>query len=364
MIEAIARAAERWRAPAFPPRLRAARRISERMAYSMPMVEFALDALFGSVTQESLERAIAAEIAGVDPEPAGRVAVISSRTTIGVAIVPALFAIAAGCDVLVKDREDGLVAAFFETLRKQASIDDARDDGEFRAETWDGASGTRDLSQFDVVVAFGANETLEAISRSVPPRTRFIAYGPKASVGYISRDDLGSETDARRIADGAARDLVLYEGEGCLSLHALFIEAGAAVSIESFAAILASAIERAGIAFPIHPARSRDVVARANARDLATFRGTLFASNSDASFLLEAGSPDRAPAFLPRVLAIHAVASPEEMHAYLERHRIPIECCAGRVGVRFGEMQTPSLLYRHGGRPRIAEFVRAAEPAT
>ena len=50
---------------------------------------------------------------------AGSVCVVSSRTTIGVAIVPAVFALCAKCDVLVKDREDGLVRAFFSTLAEE-----------------------------------------------------------------------------------------------------------------------------------------------------------------------------------------------------------------------------------------------------
>jgi acyl-CoA reductase-like NAD-dependent aldehyde dehydrogenase len=374
MISTIADAAERWRNPGFPPRVRAAQRISERLAYGMPMVEFALDSLFGAITAENLASVIASETGDLVTEPIGRVAIISSRTTIGVAIVPAIFAIAAGCEVLVKDREDHLVAKFFATLR-QAQDDTgcpsttrlrryAQDDRGFRAEPWEGASRAQDLSRFDAVVAFGTNETLDAIRRQLPEQTRFIPYGPKASVGYVARDALRSEEAARQIAAGAARDLLLYEGEGCLSLHALFIESGAAVSPESFAALLSDAIERAAIEFPLHPARAHDAVTRMNARDLAAFRGTLLASDRAASYVLEAGSANRPPAFLPRVLPIHTVASREEMRAYLERHGIAIELCAGEDGVSFGQMQRPPLQYRHGGRPRIAEFLRAAEFAT
>jgi acyl-CoA reductase-like NAD-dependent aldehyde dehydrogenase len=367
MISAIAEAARRWSDRSFPPRVLAAQRISDRMAYSAPMVDFALDALFGSITEEGLRETIAAETGGVATEPLGSVAIISSRTTIGVAIVPAIFAIAAGCEVLVKDREDHLVAAFFATLREPVRLGrkrPARGDRAFRAETWDGAGGVQDLSRFDAVVAFGTTETLDAIQRQLPATTRFIAYGPKASIGYVSREHLSSEASVQRIAAGAARDLVLYEGEGCLSLRALFVERGAIISPERFAAFFASAIERAGMDFPLHTARTRDIVSRMNARDLAAFRGTLLASDRDASYVLEAGEPDRAPAFLPRVLALHAVTSHEEMDAYVARHRIPIELRAGEGGVRFGGMQTPPLGYRHGGRPRIAEFARTREFAT
>ena len=66
--------------------------------------------------------------------PLGRVCIVSSRTTIGVAILPAIFALCAKCDVLVKDREDHLVAAFFETLGDElAELRDAA-----TAQTWKG----------------------------------------------------------------------------------------------------------------------------------------------------------------------------------------------------------------------------------
>lgn len=378
-VGAIADAAARWRDADFPPRVRVLPRIVERTGYSEPVVEYALDALFSSITAEGIRGVIAREVAAMrrgrnvfgdaPVEPVGPVAVISSRTTIGVAIVPAIFALCACCDVTVKDREDALVSAFFETLAEE----DSGFESQARAMQWRGESDAHDLSAYAAVVAFGGDASLRAIRARLAPAARLIPYGPKTSIGYVAREALTSETAARAIADGAARDLVLYEGEGCLSLHALFVERGGALSAESFASILAFAIERANIEFPIGK-RDAAVAARvAAARDLALFRGVPCYSNAGASFLLQMGEPDRAPAFLPRVLALHVVDEPNETGLYIKRHRIPIEACAvagerdeihtklGAEGIRiaaFGELQRPPLHVAHGGRPRFAEFIR------
>ena len=344
---AIGDAAARWRDADFPPRVRAQARIVERTHYSLPVVEYALDALFGSITADAILETIAAEIGDRDVQPVGRVAIVSSRTTIGVAIVPAIFAICAGCDVTVKDREDALVGAFFQTLGGHS----------FRAEAWRG--GEHDLTQYDVVVAFGGDEALRAIREQMREDALFIPYGPKASIGYVGREALGDEAAARRIAEAAARDFLLYDGEGCLSLHALFVQRGGAISPQEFARTLASAARGAAVEFPLG-ARSPAQAARVAAlRDAALFRDGPVHSDDEATFVIEMGEPARAPAFAPRVLAVHEVDSSDEMRAYVARHGIDVESCATVDGpIRFGEMQRPALSYRHGGRPRFSEFVR------
>ncbi len=350
--------------------MRALNRVCERTGYSVPVVEYAIDALFSSITLEAIDTVMRGELGSAHVEPVGPVAVVSSRTTIGVAIVPALFALCAGCDVHVKDREDALVTAFFETLAEE----DSRFAVSARASQWCGEAQAHDLRLYAAVVAFGTDETLRAIRAQLAPGARFIPYGPKASIGYVTREALSDSNVTRAISQGAARDLVLYEGQGCLSLHALFVERNATLGPQAFAGLLASAIERANIEFPIGQRDAATEARIATERDLALFRDTVSYSNAQASFLLELGEPDRAPAFLPRVLAVHAVDGPNDMRAYVQRHSLPLEACAvaghrddvfaaaiaagaNRVAA-FGELQRPPLDVKHGGRPRVAEFVR------
>jgi hypothetical protein len=390
IVRAIAGAAERWSDGDFSPRVRLLDAVAARTGYSLPVVEYALDRIFLSLGENAIAETIARELGSLDaldrfvergalPRaralPLGSICIVSSRTTIGVAIFPAIFALCAKCDVLVKDRDDGLVGAFFATLRDE--LDEFETAA--RATTWDGRHEAADLGAFDGVVAFGSDAALAHLRDGVSPAARFIPYGSKASAGYAGRDALATQTGARDVARGAARDLVLYESEGCLSLHALFVERGAAVTPDAFTALLAAEIERAEVEFPLGT-RSADASARlAQRRDLAAFRaasgsGAVY-SDANASYLAVLDPPpSEPPAFLPRALGVHAVDGPDDAAAYLERHRLPLEAFAvagmrddifamavkagaARVAA-FGELQSPALGGYHGGRPRIAEFVR------
>ncbi len=391
IVRAIAHASERWVDPDFPPRVRALDAVCKRTGYSAPVVEYAFDRLFSSLAAPAIEATIARELGSLDvldefagerggPRyralPLGRVCVISSRTTVGVAVVPAVFALCAKCPVLVKDREDALVGAFFSTLAEE--LDELRESAV--AQSWNGESDARNLGEFSAVVAFGDDSTLERIRATLPSATRWIAFGSGVSCGYVAREALNDSGFSQGIAKNAARDLVLYDTEGCLSLHVLFVERGGSLSPADFAAMLARATERAGVEFPASTIEPGRLAAVAGARDLAAFRvaaaqATAAYSNAAASYLTVLDPPcDDPPFFLPRALGIHSVDAPSEAAAYVEHHHLRVEALAVagmrpdvadmalRIGAaritRFGALQAPPPSERHGGRPRIAEFVR------
>ncbi len=354
------------------------------------MVEYALDRLFFPIDEGEVAGVIAAELGSVEAldgfcrrsgkpdawaRPAGNVCIISSRTTIGVALYPAVFALCAKCDVTVKDREDALVTSFFETLGEE--LDELRISA--RASAWNSVeTQAPDLDRFDLVVAFGSDEALAHIAASVGYPRRFIGYGSRMSAGYVARETLAA-ADVLALCEGAARDLLLYETEGCLSLHALFVERGGDIEPSEFARKLADASERASIEFPpgrIEPYQSAQFVQR---RNLAAFRaaagrGAVFADEVSRMAVVLDPSHDEPPPFLPRMLGVLPVDAPAQALAYLRQHHLPLEAFAlssprpdvvqmavdaGAVRLaRFGELQAPSLGNDHGGRPRIAEFVQ------
>jgi Acyl-CoA reductase (LuxC) len=388
IIEAIGSAASAWSDASFPSRVRTREAVRVRTGYSPAVVDYALDRLFGSLTGAAMAAVIEDELGSIEvldrfvargvrhrvrAFPAGRVCVVSSRTTIGVGIIPALFALCAHCSVLVKDREDDLVCAFFATLEEL--LPKLR--GIAVARRWLGESDLVELDRFDCVVAFGSDDTLDAIAATLHLPTRLIAYPSKASAGYVSKESLATETAAERIARAAARDLLFYDGEGCLSLNALFLERGANVSAERFCAILSEAIALAAREFSVAPAAS--VAMRLElAREVAAFRtvaGGAPVAQASGSFLVTLDDPpEEPPFFLPGALAVRSVNGLADAAAYLARHHVSLEALAvagsgaaiaelatamgaSRIA-RFGRLQAPPLGAFHGGRPRIAEFVR------
>jgi hypothetical protein len=387
IIAAIDAASALWRDAAYERRLRTREAVGARTGYSLASVDYALDRIFDAVRREAIEAVIADELGSLDAlddfvardkRPRARalsigsVCIVSSRTTIGVAIVPAIFALCAKCKTLVKDRDDHFVAAFFATVAEQLPA--LR--GNASAATWSGEGDATDLSSYAAVVALGDDATLAKIAATLGSGVRFIAYGSKASAGYVTREALRDEDAARDIARGAALDLTLYETEGCLSLHALFVESGGAVGAVRFAELLEEAMRAAVREFVPAP-DAQTSSRRAMARELAAFRqesGALCADPA-APYLVVLDPPyDEPPLFLARAIGVRRVDGPARAAEYLERHGITLEALAvaGERGdvvdlalrvkaarvAPFGSLQSPPLGAFHGGRPRIAEFVR------
>ena len=391
IVAALADAADRWRDADFPPRVRATARIRERTGYTEPVVDAALDRLFGALTRAALTNAICGELGSVDAldgfvarpgradgyaAPVGRVAIVASDTTIGVALVPAAFALCAKCDVAVRDRGDALCAAFAETLAEErrecgaalaTHVAAAHDDAAWLAE----------LRAADAVVAFGGDPALRALRAAAAPQARFIAYGHRTSAGYVAREALATQDGARAVARGAAVDALLYDGDGCLSLHAIFVERGGEIGVARFAQMLSHALDEAAVEFPaafaLPPPRAASYRAGAAFR-AAVGDGALFASTGRPHVAVLDPPRDEPPPLLPRTVALYGVDGPAEMLAFVRAHALPLEAVAVAVDradveraaiesgavklAPFGSLQTPRLEDEHGGIGRIAPFVK------
>ncbi len=392
IIAAIADAAERWHNADFPPRVRATRAIETRTGYAEPVIDFALDALFASVTSRALEATIASElgdIAALDgfvtradrPDVTYRarspIAIVSSDTTIGVAIPPLVFALCAKAEVRVKDRSDGLVRAFVETLAEELpQIARA-----VSVESWDGASDDatiRMLHDARAVVAFGRDETLRTIRAALRADASFVGMGHRTSIAYIARESLVEEARIRTLARELARDVLLYDGDGCLSAHVIFCERGAPIGPHAFARTLALACDDAATEFPAGYAELDPAAVRY--RDAARFRasqgaGALFGGTIAPHVVVLDPPFDEAPPLMRRTAAVIGVGDAQEALSYLRRHALPLEgvsvsdrrgdldafalaCGASRI-CAIGELQRPPLEGEHGGFGRILPLVRA-----
>jgi hypothetical protein len=395
IVRAIADAAERWTDADFPPRVRATAAIEARLGYTTPVVDYALDHLFDAITPDAIVAAIAGELGSLDAldgftatlgrpaawaRGADAVTIVSSDTTIGVAIAPLVFALCAKCAVTVKDRADALVAAFVETLGEERP--------ELRAATdvraWSGGDEdieAQTLGNADVVVAFGGPDALRAIRARCAADSAFVPFGHRASAGYLTAAALGGHLVA--LAARIARDALLYDGDGCLSLHLLFVERAPGGAHERFVDALAEACTENAVEFPPgprKPARAARVGAYAAAAAVRAANGqgrVLRAPDGAWTIVVEPPGEDLPPfggGVIP-VVFVDGVAGAAE---YVQRHALPLQALgvaaldgarelADRLGaVRitpFGEMQNPPLAGHHGGRARIADFIRWTDRA-
>ena len=163
------------------------------------------------MSADALEAAIAGELGSLDALdgfverpgrpaaralPAGDVVIVASETTIGVALAPAAFALCAGCTVTVRDRGDGLFAAFAQTLAQEepALAAHAR---AVEARAYDDPAWLTVLRAARVVVAFGRAAALRALRAETAPEATFVAFGHRTSVAYVAREALASQAGAR-----------------------------------------------------------------------------------------------------------------------------------------------------------------------
>jgi Acyl-CoA reductase (LuxC) len=390
IVRAVADAAERWTDADFPARVRATAAIGERLGYTTPVVDFALDRLFESITVDALTAAITGELGSLDvldgfTEQPGRpaawargveaVTIVSSDTTIGVAIAPLVFALAAKCGVTVKDRADALVAAFADTLGEErpelrAAID---------VRSWSGGDDdveAQALGHADAVVAFGGPDALRAIRARCASDATFVPFGHRSSAGCLGSAALDGGVAA--LAAGIARDALLYDGDGCLSLHLLFVERAPDGAHERFVDVLAAACAANAIEFPAGPRKPARAARVGTYAAAAAFRAANGAGRvvraPDGSWTIVVEPPAaELPPFGGGVIPVIFVDDVRDAAAYVERHALPLQALgvagagdaralAERLGAvrvtEFGRMQDPPLAGHHGGRPRIADFIR------
>jgi hypothetical protein len=391
IVAAIGAAAALWCDPLYSPRAGLVPRICERTGYGEPVVHYALDRLFETLTADALQTTIACELgslAALDGfierpgRPEGwargvaRAVVIASDTTIGVALPAALFALCAKTHVIVKDRADGLVAAFAATL---VAVDPALEHA-LQADAWDGhddPAGRANLAAADIVVAYGGDDALRAIRERLGPQARFVPFGHRTSIGFVPASALAGVEIARVHARAAALDALLYDGEGCLSLHALFVERGGAVSPQAYAALVAASADELAARFP-PPAEPEPLVSVRYRMRLA-FReanGPCRVLRSGGAVIAFDPPRDEPPPLHARTLGIYPVDSPDDVAAYVRAQRLPLEALATPPGAApdetfalaratgvariaaLGRLQAPPLGGEHGGSGRILPFVR------
>jgi hypothetical protein len=393
IVSAVADAARRWSDADFAPRVRATRAIRERTGYTEPVVDYALDALFGALDADAMLATIASELGSLDaletyvarpgrPDVMYRgvenVAIVSSDTTIGVALPALAFALCAGAHAIVKDRSDRLIASFAETLAQERTELRARID----ATAWDGPNDVASrahLARADTVVAFGGSDALRELRAQLKPDALFVPYGHRTSLGYVERESLVDADTAREVARGLARDALLYDGDGCLSLHAAFVERGGNLDPHAFARIAADAFDEAALEFPAGYETDAGLEAyrRSASFRAAQGRGATFAGSMGTHLVAYDAPRDEPPPLTRRTLALYPADGPEDALAFVRQHSLPLEAVASgaahpradlvtfarasgasRLAV-LGTLQRPPLAGDHGGHGRILPFVRA-----
>ena len=87
------------------------------------------------------------------------------------------------------------------------------------------------------VIAYGSDATIRDVRRRLTPGARFLAYPNRVGAALIPRETLDR---ASELARQAARDVVTFDQQGCVSPHVVFVERGGEVDGAAFAELLAA----------------------------------------------------------------------------------------------------------------------------
>lgn len=112
-------------------------------------------------------------------------------------------------------------------------------DGADGADGVDGGGAAALHAEADTVLAYGGNQTLQALRQRLPVTTRFLPHGHKLGFGMVGAQALDT-LKAPAVARLAAWDVMRYDQQGCYSPHVFYVERGAPVPPRAFADYLAA----------------------------------------------------------------------------------------------------------------------------
>lgn len=221
----------------------------------------ALEAVLGGV-RTAPAAALLAE-ADALPQGGGPVLVILASNLPALAVQPLWPALALRRPILLKSpsAEPLFVPAFLDALVRR----EPRLAGAVAAATWRGGDERLEapvLERAATVIAYGDEPALADLRRRAPGKV--VEYGPKTSLAVV-----GEGVDPRRVAEGLARDVALFDQRGCLSVAAVYTAGDA----EELALRLEEALAELALRWPPGPADPAVIAAVQQARLEAEMRG-------------------------------------------------------------------------------------------
>jgi len=379
IVDIIAGVVGDWLVAGSPWMARAAAQLPAATGFSPEMVRFALPAMLEPLRREELASLL-------DEQARGRVGPplilhVLPGNLPGLAAIPAGLSLAIGSAALLKPGRGDRVfpSLFIESV--------AARDGELAAALaapyWPGGERSCEdvaLAAADLVVASGDEESVADLAQR--RRDRFIGHGHRISFAVVT-DDVD---DIARSAVDLALDVATWDQRGCLSPQLAFIE-GELDAAHAFGEQLACQLHRQAVALPPAPMSIGERLAVRRWRDeaqWASFDGEpyrLFVAGDEAAgtVVVEPRAALRPTPLsrsirvvplasfddLPRLLAPYArwlegaglAASEERWRTYADR----LEAAGVHLVSRLGAMQRPPLNWRHGGRPRVADWCVGAD---
>lgn len=282
---------------------------------SLENVAWALAATF-----DDLEGSVAESVRRMEPPPGAKEsphrlgALILAGNVFTACVQPLTFALLARVPILVKasSKDDVLPRIFADAL---AAVDPelaaACTVVSFRG--GDASLEATLLSRASVVSAYGSDVTLASLRARLSASAAFVGHGHGLGVGLATASALASDADA--VARAFALDVAAYDQRGCMSPHAIVVEAGE-VSGADFARRLADALDAIEDELPRGALPSGVGASQIQWRGLCATRGELFERRASAVAHDPAGAIRPSPGY--RNVLVVTVSSLEAFAARVD----------------------------------------------
>lgn len=222
------------------------------------------------------------------------------------------------------------------------------------------------------VVVYGGEAAVRAVRERVPGGVDLIPYGPKLGVGVALPDALEGE-GAERAAAALARDVLAYEGRGCVTPRLVFACGAGSAGARPFAERLAAALAGEAPRIPRPRPSAEEALAIRALRARYEFGvGAVWGSEPDLSWTVALGDPRPDDwGLLPRVVTVVPIPGIPELERLLgslrgklqaigyagERGRAELADACARLGAArlapFGDLAWPPADWHHDGRPQL-----------
>lgn len=387
-IAALDRLAAGWLASGSPWRERARVEVASATGYPSAAIDVALDHLWTALRAPHLEAVARAELSERKrgtTRPDLALHVLAGNVP-GAGVFGIVAALLAGVPSLVKPaaREPFLPTLIIESIRSLAP--------ELRravaVATWRGGTDDLDgaaLAAADVVLAYGRAATLDRIAAQAP--RRLLRFGPRISVALVARG-----AAHRATAAALARQVALYDQQGCLSPQIACVEEESPMATRRFAALVAEELARLELGLPGAPRDLAESAAvwrhverqRWRAQEGAAVE-TFGGENGRASVVCDRTAdwpmsplwrhlvmlPVPALATAATLLArlagsVEAVGYAGPASGLADAAAVAATCGAHRL-CPLERMQAPPFAWRQSGHPRLASFTAdpvAPDPLT
>ena len=387
IVKTLGKISAHWLDPNNPWRQRAIEGVPRVGGFSAPMTERIIDLLFAELTEEKLGALVEAELGKLKDKQHGPplIAQIFSGNIPNAAVVSLV------CGLLVKSASfckassrDPLFPMLYLASLHEADPDLA---GCVQVQRWKGGGSASEregvgaleralFHEAGLVVAYGDDSSLRSLQSLMPSGKPFLGFGHKIGFAIVAKDAV----DIDACAANAAGDVSLYDQQGCLSPHVIFVEERGPCSPPEFAERLATAMDEFNCRFPRGKLSLEESAALARVRSAYEFRaagdrgvGCWGSEGTDAWTVICEDDPMFATSPLNRVVFVKPLRDLEQSIAHLRQfvHNVGLACSYAareewearlrRLGAArvcpLGQMQKPPLNFADGIRPRLRDLI-------